>query len=411
MLRDEHGLASAPTRLPTTQALADVYSRAVNTGRPTREVMSASSRGASTTPTRSTPCCATSWAASARGACSISTTCWSTGAPCSPTTRRRPHPGEVGLGAGRRVPGRQPHPGRHRPPPAARRRRADRRRRRRAGDLRFPRCRRGVPARAARRAARLHAGAPGTQLPLDASRCSTSPTSSVPARCADPARRPRTLGHPPGAGGVRRRRRRGADGRRRRPRRPPRRPPLREQAVLMRAGCTATSSRSSSGPQDPLRQVRRHRVHQHRARARPARRLRVVTNPADEVAWYRLLTRHRAIGKASARTLAARLVRRPPAPDSWPNAPAKSRSALQNTLHVIAEPAQAGRPSPAVPRSRPHAGARPLRRLARGASTMSTGSPRPRCAARPRAFVAEVTLDPAARAPTTRKRPRWTRTT
>ena len=40
MLRDEHGLTGTERRLPTTQAIADVYSRAVNTARATREVMS-----------------------------------------------------------------------------------------------------------------------------------------------------------------------------------------------------------------------------------------------------------------------------------------------------------------------------------------------------------------------------------
>jgi DNA helicase-2/ATP-dependent DNA helicase PcrA len=39
LLREEHGLTGTEVRLPTSQALADVYSRAVNTGRPAREVM------------------------------------------------------------------------------------------------------------------------------------------------------------------------------------------------------------------------------------------------------------------------------------------------------------------------------------------------------------------------------------
>lgn len=41
LLREEHGLAGASVRLPSTRALAEVYSRAINTGRPTREVMAA----------------------------------------------------------------------------------------------------------------------------------------------------------------------------------------------------------------------------------------------------------------------------------------------------------------------------------------------------------------------------------
>src|SRR4051794_14551615 len=39
LLREEHGLVGTRVRLPTSRALADVYTRAVNTGRPTREVM------------------------------------------------------------------------------------------------------------------------------------------------------------------------------------------------------------------------------------------------------------------------------------------------------------------------------------------------------------------------------------
>jgi DNA helicase II / ATP-dependent DNA helicase PcrA len=41
LLRGGHGLSGTQVRLPTSQTLADVYSRAVNTGRPVREVMGA----------------------------------------------------------------------------------------------------------------------------------------------------------------------------------------------------------------------------------------------------------------------------------------------------------------------------------------------------------------------------------
>jgi DNA helicase-2/ATP-dependent DNA helicase PcrA len=41
LLREEHGLIGTEARLPTSQALADVYSRSINTGRPAREVMDA----------------------------------------------------------------------------------------------------------------------------------------------------------------------------------------------------------------------------------------------------------------------------------------------------------------------------------------------------------------------------------
>lgn len=39
LLRDEHGLVGSQVGLPTSRVLADVYTRAVNIGRPTREVI------------------------------------------------------------------------------------------------------------------------------------------------------------------------------------------------------------------------------------------------------------------------------------------------------------------------------------------------------------------------------------
>ena len=64
---------------------------------------------------------------------------------------------------------------------------------------------------------------------------------------------------------------------------------------------------------------------------------RVVLNPADEVSWYRLLTRHRAIGKASARGLAGILadggVDR--TADAVAAAPAKARTGLASTLSLL----------------------------------------------------------------------------
>lgn len=64
---------------------------------------------------------------------------------------------------------------------------------------------------------------------------------------------------------------------------------------------------------------------------------RVVLNPADEVSWYRLLTRHRAIGKVSARQIAAILadggVER--AADAVAAAPAKGRTGLASTLSLL----------------------------------------------------------------------------
>ena len=81
---------------------------------------------------------------------------------------------------------------------------------------------------------------------------------------------------------------------------------------------------------------------------------RVVLNPADEVSWYRLLTRHRAIGKASARGLAGILadggVDR--TADAVAAAPAKARTGLASTLSLLG--ASTGRPpcrsGPSMPR-------------------------------------------------------------
>lgn len=65
--------------------------------------------------------------------------------------------------------------------------------------------------------------------------------------------------------------------------------------------------------------------------------IRVVINSADEVAWYRLLTRHRAIGKANARALAAVLcdenaTLQDRCAQAVASAPAKARSGIAATL-------------------------------------------------------------------------------
>jgi DNA helicase II / ATP-dependent DNA helicase PcrA len=116
--------------------------------------------------------------------------------------------------------------------------------------------------------------------------------------------------------------------------------PLREQAVLMRAG-------SHSNQLEIELKVRAipfvkyggiEYVNTAHVRDLLAA-LRVVTNPADEVAWYRLLTKHRAIGKANARALAATLADcdRAGYPTVVAAAPAKARPALQNTLRLIGD--------------------------------------------------------------------------
>lgn len=114
--------------------------------------------------------------------------------------------------------------------------------------------------------------------------------------------------------------------------------PLREQAVLMRTG-------SHSALLEVELKVRNIPFHKfggigylETAHVRDLlASFRVVLNPADEVSWYRLLTRHRAIGKATARGLASVLadggLER--AADAVAAAPAKARTALASTLSLL----------------------------------------------------------------------------
>lgn len=114
--------------------------------------------------------------------------------------------------------------------------------------------------------------------------------------------------------------------------------PLREQAVLMRTG-------SHSAQLEVELKVRGIPFHKfggigylETAHVRDLLAgFRVVLNPGDEVSWYRLLTRHRAIGKASARKLAGVLadggIDR--AADAVAAAPAKARTGLASTLSLL----------------------------------------------------------------------------
>jgi DNA helicase II / ATP-dependent DNA helicase PcrA len=134
--------------------------------------------------------------------------------------------------------------------------------------------------------------------------------------------------------------------------------------------------------------------------------LRLAGNPGDELAWYRLLCRHRAIGKASARTLVPMLV----APDATVGpagfdhaavvaaAPPKARTSLAATLGHLST-AQSSTLSTEVveaclaavrPLVRAHyvdwlTRVEDVDRLAASAATRADL----------RAFVAELTLDPA----------------
>jgi DNA helicase II / ATP-dependent DNA helicase PcrA len=70
--------------------------------------------------------------------------------------------------------------------------------------------------------------------------------------------------------------------------------------------------------------------------------LRVITNPADDVAWFRLLKLHDGVGPASARRLVMALRLTDPGPLSrWSEAvaaaPARSRAALSATLGALAD--------------------------------------------------------------------------
>lgn len=177
--------------------------------------------------------------------------------------------------------------------------------------------------------------------------------------------------------------------------------PLREQAVLMRAG-------SHSNQLEIELKVRAipfvkyggiEYVNTAHVRDLLAA-FRVVTNPADEVAWYRLLTKHRAIGKVHARSLAARLAgcERDDYPAVVAAAPAKARSALQNTLRLIGDAqlhtlaARVVGPCQEAVRALVRAHYADWPRRVDDVDRLAETAARQRDL---RAFVAEVTLDPA----------------
>jgi DNA helicase II / ATP-dependent DNA helicase PcrA len=128
--------------------------------------------------------------------------------------------------------------------------------------------------------------------------------------------------------------------------------------------------------------------------------LRLTGNPRDELAWYRLLCRHRAVGKATARALLPRLLDADQAADDdavVAAAPPKARTALAATFGHLRAARTAGPPAAVVESCvsalRPLVRATYLdwvtrmedvERLAATAATRSDLS----------AFVAELTLDP-----------------
>ena len=135
---------------------------------------------------------------------------------------------------------------------------------------------------------------------------------------------------------------------------------------------------------------------------------RVSLNPADEISWYRLLTRHRAIGKVSSRTLAARLVEGASPDEVVAEAPPKARTALATTLEFIGAASQTRVPALMVEAC--HAAVEPLLRQhyvdwgRRAADVEGVAQ----AAARQRdlrSFIAEATIDPTSVAGDWAKKP------
>jgi DNA helicase-2/ATP-dependent DNA helicase PcrA len=177
--------------------------------------------------------------------------------------------------------------------------------------------------------------------------------------------------------------------------------PLREQAVLMRAG----SHSSQLEIELTVRKIpfRKFGGIEFTSTAHVRdffAALRLASNPRDELAWYRLLRLHRGIGKATARSLAASLLTTDPAgyAEVVAAAPAKARTAVQSTLTCLAAAQSATASAAVVEHCR--SAARPLVRghyadwvrrvddVDRLAETAATQADL-------RAFVAEMTIDPA----------------
>src|SRR5690606_34452829 len=116
--------------------------------------------------------------------------------------------------------------------------------------------------------------------------------------------------------------------------------PLREQAVLMRTGSHSALLEVELKVRDiPFRKFGGIGYLETSHVRDLLAGFRVVLNPSDEVSWYRLLTRHRAIGKVSARALAGMLadggIDR--AADAVAAAPAKARTGLASTLSLLGD--------------------------------------------------------------------------
>ncbi|MDT4891399.1 MAG: ATP-dependent helicase UvrD/PcrA [Pseudonocardiales bacterium] len=177
--------------------------------------------------------------------------------------------------------------------------------------------------------------------------------------------------------------------------------PLREQAVLMRAGTHSNVLEVELAVRNiPYVKYGGIRFLDTAHVRDLIAALRVTTNPLDELAWYRLLCLHRNIGKATARGLMPLLLT-PDAPDINTVVAAgtdRARTALAATLthlaHARSNPSASDRAAACVAAVRPlvrahyadwHARVEDVDRIGEAAAARTDLA----------AFIAELTLDPA----------------
>lgn len=114
--------------------------------------------------------------------------------------------------------------------------------------------------------------------------------------------------------------------------------PLREQAVLMRTGSHSALLEVELTVRDVPFKKFGGIGYLETAHVRDLlSSFRVILNPHDEIAWYRLLTRHRGVGKVGARRLAGMLADQgiTGAPEAIAAAPATARVGLATTLSLL----------------------------------------------------------------------------
>ena len=135
---------------------------------------------------------------------------------------------------------------------------------------------------------------------------------------------------------------------------------------------------------------------------------RVTLNPSDEISWYRLLTRHRGLGRVSARALAARLVDGAAHDEVVAEAPAKARTSLGATLERLREAEAAPATADRVEACR--RAVEPLLRQhyvdwGRRAADVESVAAAAAGQTDLRSFIADATLDPASVASDWAKKP------